>query len=186
MRQPRQGHGAPRRAGQISAGLTALRTIASTASRWLASLALLSLATVDATAQEPLSAAPHVEQAFALPTPPDATTGAAYLTLSIVKGDAVLTGASTPMAATVELHSMQVTQERMQMHRIEQLAISSDAPLTMAPGGGPHLMLIGLTQPLTAGDKLPLTLHFLHQNDVAISIPIKSYSDTYQDNSKSL
>ncbi|MDH2296104.1 copper chaperone PCu(A)C [Cobetia sp. 1AS1] len=174
MRQPRQGHGAPRRAGQISAGLTALRTIAS---RWLATLALLSLATVHASAQEPPSAAPHVEQAFALPTPPGATTGAAYLTLSIAKGDAVLTGASTPMAATVELHSMQVTQERMQMHRIEQLAISSDAPLTMAPGGGPHLMLIGLTQPLIAGDRLPLTLHFLARPDTSLEVSIKDYAE---------
>ncbi|MDH2299700.1 copper chaperone PCu(A)C [Cobetia sp. D5] len=177
MRQPRQGHGAPRRAGQISAGLTALRTIASTASRWLATLALLSLATVHATAQEPPSASPHVEQAFALPTPPGATTGAAYLTLSIAKGDAMLTGASTPMAATVELHSMQVTQERMQMHRIEQLAISPDAPLTMAPGGGPHLMLIGLTQPLTAGDKLPLTLHFLARPDTSLEVSVKDYAE---------
>lgn len=58
MRQPHKGHGAPRRAGQISAGLTALRTIATTASRWLATLALLSLATVHATAQEPPSAIP--------------------------------------------------------------------------------------------------------------------------------
>ncbi|MDI4659580.1 MULTISPECIES: copper chaperone PCu(A)C [Cobetia] len=177
MRQPHKGHGAPRRAGQISAGLTALRTIATTASRWLATLTLLSFATVHASAQETPSAAPHVEQAFALPTPPGATTGAVYLTLSITKGDTVLTGASTPMAATVELHSMQVTQERMQMHRIEQLAISSDAPLTMAPGSGPHLMLIGLTQPLTAGDKLPLTLHFLARPDTSLEVSIKDYAE---------
>lgn len=177
MRQPRQGHGAPRRTGQISASITALRTTITTASRWLAMLALLSLATIHASAQEAPSATPHVEQAFALPTPPGTTTGAVYLTLSIAKGDAVLTDASTPMAATVELHSMQLTQERMQMHRIKQLAISSDAPLKMAPGGGPHLMLIGLSQPLTAGDKLPLTLHFLARPDTSLEVLIKEYAE---------
>lgn len=117
----------------------------------------------------------EVEHAFALPTPPGAMTGALYLTLMPSKGTATLIGASTPWAQVIEMHDMQLTNDRMQMKKLDSLPAQADMPLKMIPGGGPHLMLIGLSQPLTAGSKIPLTLQFLARSDIHIEVPVKDY-----------
>lgn len=119
----------------------------------------------------------EVEHAFALPTPPGATTGALYLTLTTLKGAATLTGASTPWAQVIEMHDMQFTNERMQMQKLDSLPIQAGMPLKMMPGGGPHLMLIGLSHPLTTGSKIPLTLQFLVRPDSHVEVSVKDYDD---------
>ncbi|PKP62731.1 MAG: hypothetical protein CVT86_07040, partial [Alphaproteobacteria bacterium HGW-Alphaproteobacteria-8] len=49
--------------------------------------------------------------------------------------------------------------------------LAPGAPAVLAPGGL-HVMLMGLTAPLAAGDALPLTLIFEKAGSVTLSAPV--------------
>ncbi|MGO2502172.1 MAG: copper chaperone PCu(A)C [Cobetia marina] len=129
--------------------------------------------------ENPVLENPVLEDAFALPTPPGATTAALYITLSLPRGKVTLTGASSPVAQSIELHEMQMREGRMHMRQLGHLHLSPKSPLKMRPGGGPHLMLTGLTQPISSGDEIPVILHFQARPDQQIRVPVKDYSDIF-------
>ena len=99
---------------------------------------------------------------YALPTPPGATTGGAYLKEIDNKGKApdALVGATSPFADRVELHEMKMDGDVMRMRAVTAIAISPGGSVTMAPGGGYHLMLFGIKRPLVVGQDVPVTLQF--------------------------
>ncbi|MBH9578248.1 copper chaperone PCu(A)C [Inhella proteolytica] len=70
---------------------------------------------------------------------------------------AKLVGGSTPAAARVEIHEMRMDDGVMKMREVPALELPAGQAVTLKPGGY-HLMLMGLKQPLKAGDTLPLTL----------------------------
>jgi copper(I)-binding protein len=57
------------------------------------------------------------------------------------------------------MHLSSMTGGVMRMTRQEQVAIPAGGQVVFAPGAY-HLMLIGLSRPLKAGDKAPATLRF--------------------------
>lgn len=133
----------------------------------LCSLLLSATAMAD-TASNPLD----IDNAFARPTPPGATNAGAYADIS-VNGDAVtLINAHSPASDVVELHTMQMQDDTMVMRQVEQITIDEDNPLTMRPGGGYHLMLIGLEAPLTEGQTFPITLQFDTQEDMEVEFDV--------------
>jgi len=85
-----------------------------------------------------------------------------------------LVGASSDVAAAVELHEMVMgDNDVMQMRPVEGgFVLPPDRYLELAPGGY-HIMLIGLRQPLVAGETLDLTLHFERAGDIPITVPIR-------------
>ena len=103
---------------------------------------------------------------------PQARTGAAYMALSN-KGDTVdrLTGASTPVAERAELHTHEMDGNVMRMRPIEGVEIAPGEPAVLRPGGL-HLMLVGLRQPLRAGDRVPLTLTFQRGGTVEVEVAV--------------
>lgn len=86
--------------------------------------------------------------------------GAAFVQLENRGSDDALLSASSPAANKVEIHTMSMEGDVMKMRALEQLELKAGQKLEMKPGNGPHLMLMGLKKPLTAGDKFPLTLNF--------------------------
>jgi hypothetical protein len=99
-----------------------------------------------------------VDNAWARATPGKSTTGAAYLTIRSPTADR-LVAASTPAANKAELHTMSMSGMVMKMRPLAGVDIPAGQPVTLAPGGM-HIMLIGLKQPLKAGQSFPLTLSF--------------------------
>lgn len=100
------------------------------------------------------------EPAWVRLPPPNLSVTAAYMTLSN-NGDDDLTvvHAESPLAATVELHEhLQDAAGVMRMRQARSLSLPAGGRLAMEPGGL-HLMLIGLYQPLTEGEIVPVTLH---------------------------
>lgn len=94
-------------------------------------------------------------------TPPTANVAAGYLTLKN-DGDTPerFIGASSTSAQRVEIHTMDMVDDVMQMrHLSDGLEIPAGEEVALAPGGY-HLMLIGLGAPLAEGDRVPLTLAF--------------------------
>ncbi len=93
-----------------------------------------------------------------------------------------LVSASTDVAEAVELHEMIMAEgDVMQMRPVEGgFTVHPDSFLPLEPGGL-HIMLIGLTQELVAGETLDLTLNFEHAGDVQLSIPIEDMSEMAMD-----
>lgn len=112
---------------------------------------------------------------YAIATPPGATTGGAYLKEIDNHGASpdALVGASSPAADRVEIHDMSMDGNVMRMRQVPSIAIVPGKPVTMAPGGGYHLMLIGLHHPLAVGDHVPLTLQFQRAGKVDVELHVQ-------------
>lgn len=100
----------------------------------------------------------EVKDAWARATPAKAENGAAYVTVQSPTQDR-LTGASTPVAKKAELHEMTMEGGVMKMRPLAGIDLPAGQPVTLKPGAM-HIMLLGLTQPLVAGQSFPLTLSF--------------------------
>jgi copper(I)-binding protein len=88
------------------------------------------------------------------------STAAGYVTLVNHGSTAqTLTGVSSPLASAVEIHSSSMAGGVMRMAHEEKAVIPAGGRLAFAPGGW-HLMLVGLKQPVKAGDRIPATLKF--------------------------
>lgn len=132
----------------------------------LSTAILLSLA-------DPALANVKVTASASYETAPGMKVGAATLTLQADHDDR-LVGASSPAADRVEIHSMTVDQKGvMQMRKVDGLDLPAGKAVTLEPSSY-HLMLIGLKQPLKAGESLPLTLEFSHEKPVDVTVEVKS------------
>ncbi len=116
----------------------------------------------------------RIAHPFATPTPPGATNGAAYVDITAFSEPVTLISASSPASSNVELHDMQMDGDMMQMRHVNEIRIEAEDTYTMRPGGGFHLMLIGLNDPLTEGDRFPMTLTFAEKGNVEIEVWVQS------------
>jgi copper(I)-binding protein len=115
----------------------------------------------------------YIDHPHARPTPPGARAGAAYLSVAN-KGGAPdrLLRASSPRAASVELHSMSMDGNVMRMRAVPAVALPAGATVKLEPGGL-HLMLTGLKQPLKAGERFLMTLVFEKAGSLAVEIAVE-------------
>ncbi|MFT3905290.1 MAG: copper chaperone PCu(A)C [Steroidobacteraceae bacterium] len=136
-------------------------------SRTLCALAMLCLGTVAVAAQTL-----HVMQPTASATPPTATTAAVYLMVHNAGASSDrLIGASTPIADKVEIHTVEMKGDVMQMRPVDGLDLAVGGMIEFATGKQ-HLMLVGLKQPLKAGDKFELTLKFAKAGELKVNVPV--------------
>ena len=136
-------------------------------SRTLAPFTALLLIAAAAAAQ---TGSVEVRDAWARATPGKADIGAAYLTLESPTDDR-LTGLSTPVASTAQVHTMTMEGGVMKMNRVAALDLPAGQPVKLEPGGM-HIMLIGLTDKLRPGQSFPLTLSFekAGKREVTVSV----------------
>ena len=84
-----------------------------------------------------------------------------------------LVSASSPAAASVELHETSMDSSGMTgMMPVARLDCPVGATVSLAPGGY-HLMIMGLTRALKAGDRLELDLVFEHAGRVAVQAEVR-------------
>lgn len=117
-----------------------------------------------------------VENVWARPSPQGAPVGAFYMTIvnQTVQPD-VLYDVTIPNCEAVEIHRTTMDEEgvmRMAPVAEGRLSIPPGEEVVLAPGGL-HVMCIGLEEPLAAGERLPLTLHFELAGDVSASADIR-------------
>jgi copper(I)-binding protein len=103
----------------------------------------------------------HVMEPWSRELPPVAPNGAAYFQVANHgRADARIVGASSPIAKRAELHTHSMVDGVMRMGPVEGgVPVPAGGSVTFAPGGL-HVMLMGLSTPLAAGMKFPLTLEF--------------------------
>ncbi len=100
------------------------------------------------------------------------STSAAYMTLrNTGDADDALIGATTDVAATVELHTVERDGDVMRMRPIKQIDLPSNGSAELKPGDY-HIMLIGLKQDLQTGDSVTLTLTFQNAAPMTISAAV--------------
>ena len=83
-----------------------------------------------------------------------------------------LTGVSTSVTDTVELHeSMKGSEDMMSMSPLTSVPIEPRTKVTFEPGGY-HVMLVSLDQPLTEGEQFDVILHFKQAGDVPLTVTV--------------
>ena len=97
-----------------------------------------------------------VTNAWARPTVPGQTVGAAYLDLTSAHG-ATLALVQSDAAGTVQVHAMSNDGDVMRMREVDRLALPAGKTIRLAPSGM-HLMLLQLKKPLRPGDSVALDL----------------------------
>lgn len=113
-----------------------------------------------------------VEDAWARASPGNATTGAAYVTLIGGTQPDQLIGVSSQAAKTAEVHDSFTDNGVMKMRPVPALPIAPGQTVTFSPRGY-HVMLMGLKQPLVAGQSFPMTFHFEHAQSVTVNVLVR-------------
>ena len=133
-----------RTTGPVATGRRAPSTAARAASALLPALVL-----VGCTAGTPAESV-ALEDAWVRAS--DGDTTAAFGTLE-ASSDATLVGASSPAAASVELHEV----ASGTMRPVGEIALPAGEAVALEPGGY-HLMLLGLIDALEPGEEVPIVL----------------------------
>jgi copper(I)-binding protein len=102
------------------------------------------------------------------------TNSAAFMTIKN-DGDTPdrLLTTQSDAAKDVQLHVSVKDGEVMRMHPIEGIDVPAHGSVELKPGSY-HIMLMGLTAPLKAGDAVPVTLGFQKAGEVKVSVPVQA------------
>ena len=108
-------------------------------------------------------------------TVPVQKTAGAFMSLQSVKA-VRLVGAASPVAATVEMHKMEMSGQTMKMHAVDAISLPAGEKVDLAKAGY-HLMFLGLKGQLKEGDTVPVTLTVedaaKKRDTVTVSVPVK-------------
>lgn len=142
----------------------------------------------------------NVSDPWARTSPMVDGAGAAYMVIGNTGSEAdALTGGSSPVAKAVEVHETVAMPEPSEMaggsggvespmasddgmgsgstmlgmQRVERLEIPAGGSVELKPGSY-HIMLIGLTQPLEAGQEIEITLTFEKAGDVKVTAEVRA------------
>lgn len=114
-----------------------------------------------------------IDTATASATIGRSSTTAAYLTIHNQGGEEDrLVGASSPIAERATLHISLEVGGMARMRPVTQVDLPTGETVAMTPGGGLHLMLEGLREPLREGATVPLTLRFERAGDVQVEAEV--------------
>lgn len=96
---------------------------------------------------------------------------AVYLTIDQRGGDDRLIGASSPVSDRVSLHMMEAVPGGGVMRSTDSIELAAGTSVSMEPFGS-HVMLEELSEPLIAGERIPLTLEFDRADDQEVSVEV--------------
>lgn len=92
------------------------------------------------------------------------------------KHDSTLVSASSPVAATVEVHEMKMEGDVMKMRAVASLPLPAGQAVSLKPGSY-HVMLMGLKKPLPDGSTVPVKLVVedaqKKQSTIDVKVPVK-------------
>lgn len=140
--------------------------------RAVLALATLSVATL-VFAQTTTKGALKIDHPWSRATVVGQTAGGAFMKIENT-GTAPdrLVGASTPAAASVQLHTMAMDGDVMRMREVPAIDLPAGQAVELAPGRF-HMMLVGLKAPLKADGKVPLTLKFEKAGEVQVELSVQ-------------
>jgi hypothetical protein len=129
---------------------------------------LAALAPATASAHEVTVKGVTVAHPWARAMPQGATVGSAFAEMKTDKDTSdPLIGVSSPVAKSVEVHSMTMDGDVMKMRRLDGIDLKPGESHVLKPMAE-HIMLFGLTQPLKEGDLIKLTLTFAKAGPIEV------------------
>ncbi len=133
----------------------------------------VSLAAIPASAHEIIAGNLAIHHPWSRATPAGAQTAAVYMMIHN-KGDQPdrLISAETDIAATAELHVMNMDNGIMTMRHLDSVDIPAAGAADFVPHGL-HVMLIGLRTQLAEFDTFEMTLTFEHAGKVKIEVEVE-------------
>jgi copper(I)-binding protein len=118
----------------------------------------------------------RIQHPFATPTPLGASLGAAYFVSIENRGKTVdrLLRATSTVAERIEFHTSEIDAAQVtRMRALDAIELAPGATLRMRPGAGPHLMLIGLKQPLQVGQTFRMVLDFERAGRIEVRVDVQ-------------
>ncbi|CAG0936260.1 hypothetical protein TFLX_05128 [Thermoflexales bacterium] len=114
-----------------------------------------------------------VSEAWARPSPMMDRAGAAYMVLqNNGAAEDKLLSVEGDIAQTIELHETKESGGMLAMSPVPNIPVPARGKTELKPGGL-HVMLIGLTRELKAGDKVQLTLNFEKAGKVPVAVEVR-------------
>lgn len=115
-----------------------------------------------------------IRDAWARPTPAVVSIGAIYLRVTSPVDDELVGASIDPsVAESVQVHRTELDDAgTATMTEQTALPVPADGGLVLAPLGN-HLMLVGLVDPLTSGDRFDVTLRFASAGDVRAEVEVR-------------
>ena len=136
-----------------------------------AAAALTIMATTAATAADTTL---RIHEPYIRLAPPGAAATGAFMRIENTgAADRTLIKAESPAAKSVELHTHLNENGVMKMREVPGIAIKARGQTELKPGSF-HVMLIGMTRVLQAGDTVPITLNFDNGDKQQINAPVRS------------
>ncbi|MBT8397387.1 MAG: copper chaperone PCu(A)C [Gemmatimonadetes bacterium] len=100
------------------------------------------------------------------------TNSALYFTVrNEGRGGDRLTGGTTPVARALEVHESYLEDDLMKMRKVGSLELPPSSRIEFEPGGL-HIMLLGLSRPLAAGEEFEVTLQFDVSGPTVVPVPV--------------
>ncbi len=126
----------------------------------------------------------NVESAYIRAVPPGQMNSAAFMQLKNDGTDEIsLVAAKSQVAKNVELHTHIHDNGVMRMRQINEISLPVGEAIMLQPGGM-HIMLIGLTQNLSAGENIKLSLEFSDGSKQALEVPVQAIMPMEETGSK--
>jgi len=118
-----------------------------------------------------------VEEAYSMATTSVQKNGAAFFKITNnANKDQSIIAAESPIAEKTELHTHIMDGDIMMMREVEAYDIPAGQSVILKPMGH-HIMLMGLKEPLKAGDSYPLTLTNDKEEEFTITVNVKNPAD---------
>ena len=114
-----------------------------------------------------------IEDPWVAPPVGKRTMTAGFLTLKNSGAATALVSASSPDVKRLELHTMEEKGGMMSMKMVERIDLPRNSAVRLHPGGL-HLMLIGLTRSIAAGDSIKVKLRFADGSTRDLEMPVRN------------
>ncbi|SEV87525.1 hypothetical protein SAMN04488515_0004 [Cognatiyoonia koreensis] len=110
---------------------------------------------------------------FTRATLPNAPVAGGFLTIvNMGETDDTLVAATSDIAGTTEIHTMEMDGDVMRMRELEDgLPVPAGEAVELKPGGF-HLMFMQLNAPLVEGETVSVTLTFESAGEVTLDLPV--------------
>ena len=125
------------------------------------------------TSASALAANINISEPMARAVPAVSTNSAAFMTIDNNGAKNItLVAAESDVAKRVELHGHKTEGDLMRMFRVEGgIEIPGKGQVKLQSGGF-HIMMMGLTRPMKAGDHIDVTLYFSDGDSKKVTMPV--------------